>query len=180
MAKVAINGFGRIGRGFLRAAYGRSDIDIVAINDLTTPENLAYLLKYDSVLGNLAQKVTYTDDSISIDGKTLHVFKAKDPALIDWPSVGAEIVVESIKVLDRNGELIEEGRVTKVLASQCGVPVVPWVSCARDVLERRAPWASDLVARVEQAFGWPVIVKPCNLGSSAGVLPASAGGLVAL
>src|ERR1700722_10135776 len=93
--KVGINGFGRIGRNIVRASLGNPAIEFVAINDITDSHTLAHLLKYDSVLGNLAQKVTYTDDSISIDGKTLHVFKAKDPALIDWPSVGAEIVVES-------------------------------------------------------------------------------------
>src|SRR6201981_4024839 len=93
--KVGINGFGRIGRNIVRASLGNSAIEFVAVNDITDSKTLAHLLKYDSVLGNLHQKVTHTDDSIAVDGKSFRVFKTKDPADIDWPSVGAEIVIES-------------------------------------------------------------------------------------
>ncbi len=93
--KVGINGFGRIGRNIYRAAMGDNKIDIVAVNDITDPQTLAHLLKYDSVLGNLKSKVTHGEDSIGVDGKTIRVFKEKDPAKIDWPSLGIELVVES-------------------------------------------------------------------------------------
>jgi glyceraldehyde 3-phosphate dehydrogenase len=93
--KVGINGFGRIGRNVLRASLGNPDIEVVAVNDLTSPATLAHLLKYDSILGNLKHDVTATEDSISIDGKTLKVFAEKDPAKLPWESVGAQIVVES-------------------------------------------------------------------------------------
>jgi glyceraldehyde 3-phosphate dehydrogenase len=93
--KVGINGFGRIGRNVFRTALGNPDIEFVAVNDLTTPATLAHLLKYDSILGNLKNEISYTDDSITVDGKTIKVFAQRDPAQLDWASVGAEIVVES-------------------------------------------------------------------------------------
>ncbi|QMV17640.1 type I glyceraldehyde-3-phosphate dehydrogenase [Granulicella sp. 5B5] len=93
--KVGINGFGRIGRNVFRSALGNPDIEFVAVNDLTTPATLAHLLKYDSILGNLKNEISHTDDSITVDGKTIKVFAQRDPAALDWASVGAEIVVES-------------------------------------------------------------------------------------
>src|ERR1044071_8557546 len=93
--RVGINGFGRIGRNILRTSLGSSDIEYVAVNDITDPPTLAYLLKHDSILGNLKNNVQPGKDSISIDGKSLHVFAEKDPAKIDWDSVGAQIVIES-------------------------------------------------------------------------------------
>jgi len=93
--KVGINGFGRIGRNVLRASLQDSNLEFVAVNDLTDPKTLAHLLKYDSVLGNLPNKVTAGSDSISVDGKTIKVFKEKDPAALPWESVGAQVVIES-------------------------------------------------------------------------------------
>lgn len=93
--KVGINGFGRIGRNVLRSALGDKDFDIVAVNDLTDTKTLAHLLKYDSILGNLDQEVTATENTITVAGDTFRVFAEKDPALIPWEEVGAEIVVES-------------------------------------------------------------------------------------
>jgi glyceraldehyde 3-phosphate dehydrogenase len=93
--KVGINGFGRIGRNILRTALGDKEIDFVAVNDITDTRTLAHLLKYDSVLGNLEQEITATDNSITVDGDEVRVFSERDPALIDWESVGAEIVIES-------------------------------------------------------------------------------------
>jgi glyceraldehyde 3-phosphate dehydrogenase len=93
--KVGINGFGRIGRNLYRAAMGDKDIDIVAVNDITDPETLAHLLKYDSVLGNLQADVGHGEDHIKVDGTRIKVFKERDPAKIDWPSLGASVVVES-------------------------------------------------------------------------------------
>jgi glyceraldehyde 3-phosphate dehydrogenase len=93
--KVGINGFGRIGRNVFRTALGNPDIEFVAVNDLTTPATLAHLLKYDSILGNLKQTITFGDDFIAVDGKKIKVFAERDPAKLDWASVGAQIVVES-------------------------------------------------------------------------------------
>jgi glyceraldehyde 3-phosphate dehydrogenase len=93
--KVGINGFGRIGRNVLRTALGDSNLEFVAVNDLTDPKTLAHLLKYDSILGNLPHKITAGPDSISIDGKTIKVFKEKDPGALPWESVGAQVVIES-------------------------------------------------------------------------------------
>jgi glyceraldehyde 3-phosphate dehydrogenase len=93
--KVGINGFGRIGRNIVRAALHRSDVEFVAVNDLTDTKTLAHLLKYDSVLGTIGAEVTHDADSITVGGKKIKVFATKDPAQLDWASVGAEIVVES-------------------------------------------------------------------------------------
>ncbi|MFN6964800.1 MAG: type I glyceraldehyde-3-phosphate dehydrogenase [Pyrinomonadaceae bacterium] len=93
--KVGINGFGRIGRNVLRASLGDADFDFVAVNDLTDTRTLAHLLKYDSVLGNLEQQIDHTDNSITVDGDEIRVFSEKDPALIPWEEVGAEVVIES-------------------------------------------------------------------------------------
>ncbi|MGD0888654.1 MAG: type I glyceraldehyde-3-phosphate dehydrogenase [Acidobacteriaceae bacterium] len=93
--KVGINGFGRIGRNVFRTAIGNPDIEFVAVNDLTTPATLAHLLKYDSILGNLKNEITHGEDFIAIDGKKIKVFAERDPAKLDWASVGAQIVVES-------------------------------------------------------------------------------------
>jgi glyceraldehyde 3-phosphate dehydrogenase len=118
--KVGINGFGRIGRNVFRTAIGDRDIDIVAINDITDPKTLAYLLKHDSVLGNLDADVKATGtDSISVNGKAIRVFKEKDPANIDWPSLGVQVVVESTGFFT-NGEDAKKhlrGSVKKVIIS---------------------------------------------------------------
>ena len=93
--KVGINGFGRIGRNILRTAIADKELEFVAVNDLTDPKTLAHLLKYDSILGNLHHDIRAEKDSISVDGKSIRVFAEKDPAKLDWASVGAQVVVES-------------------------------------------------------------------------------------
>lgn len=93
--KVGINGFGRIGRNVLRTALGDSEIEFVAVNDLTDTKTLAHLLKYDSLLGNLEEEVTATENTIKVGGKEVKVFAEKDPSVIDWNSVGAQVVIES-------------------------------------------------------------------------------------
>ncbi|HJT87228.1 MAG TPA: type I glyceraldehyde-3-phosphate dehydrogenase [Bryobacteraceae bacterium] len=93
--KVGINGFGRIGRNVVRAGFDRKDIEFVAVNDLTDTKTLAHLLKYDSVLGPLHENIIADADSITVAGKKIRVFATKDPAQLDWSSVGAQIVVES-------------------------------------------------------------------------------------
>jgi glyceraldehyde 3-phosphate dehydrogenase len=93
--KVGINGFGRIGRNVVRAALHRNDIEFVAVNDLTDTKTLAHLLKYDSVLGTLPVEIKAEEDAIVVGGKRIKVFATKDPAQLDWNSVGAQIVIES-------------------------------------------------------------------------------------
>jgi glyceraldehyde 3-phosphate dehydrogenase len=93
--KVGINGFGRIGRNVLRTALGDADIDFVAVNDLTDTRTLAHLLKYDSVMGNLEQEISAGENSIKVGADEFRVFAEKDPALIPWDEIGAEIVIES-------------------------------------------------------------------------------------
>ena len=93
--KVGINGFGRIGRNVFRAALGDSGIDIVAANDITDANTLAHLLKYDSVLGNLAKDVRADGDTIVAGGESFKVLKERDPAKLPWKDLGVEIVIES-------------------------------------------------------------------------------------
>ncbi|HKE02942.1 MAG TPA: type I glyceraldehyde-3-phosphate dehydrogenase [Blastocatellia bacterium] len=93
--KVGINGFGRIGRNVLRSALGDKEIDFVAVNDLTDTETLAHLLKYDSILGNLEEEISFTENTIKVAGDEFRVFAEKDPAKIPWEEVGAQVVVES-------------------------------------------------------------------------------------
>ena len=92
--KVAINGFGRIGRMAFRAGLANKDIEFVALNDLTDAATLAHLLKYDSVQGVLEADVTHTDRSLSVDGKEIQIYQEKDPANIPWGEVDAEIIME--------------------------------------------------------------------------------------
>ncbi|MGA7312724.1 MAG: type I glyceraldehyde-3-phosphate dehydrogenase [Silvibacterium sp.] len=117
--KVGINGFGRIGRNVFRAALGDPKIDIVAVNDLTSPATLAHLLKYDSILGNLKNEISSTNDSITVDDKTIKVFAERDPAKLDWNSTGAQIVVESTGIFTdaAKAKAHLQGPVKKVIIS---------------------------------------------------------------
>src|SRR5580700_1029660 len=93
--KVGINGFGRIGRNVVRAGLHRSNIEFVAANDLTDTKTLAHLLKYDSILGQLHEDIKVDGDSIVVAGKRIKIFAIKDPAELDWSSLGVQVVVES-------------------------------------------------------------------------------------
>ena len=95
MTKIAINGFGRIGRGFLRAAHGRKEFEVVAINDLASAENLAYLLKYDTVYGRAKFSVASAQGALVVDGKNVSVIAEKDPAKLPWKDMQIDIVIES-------------------------------------------------------------------------------------
>jgi glyceraldehyde 3-phosphate dehydrogenase len=95
MVRVAINGFGRIGRCFYRSSHGRPEIEVVAVNDLTTPENLAYLLKYDSVYGRADFDVKAGEKALVTDGKTIPVLAEKDPSKLPWKDMNVDIVLES-------------------------------------------------------------------------------------
>jgi glyceraldehyde 3-phosphate dehydrogenase len=117
--KVGINGFGRIGRNILRASMSDPDIEFVAVNDITDPRTLAHLLKYDSVLGNLEGDVGWAEDCIRVGGRSVKVFKVKDPAQLDWKSVGAQIVVESTGLFTKGPDAAKHIRdtVKKVIIS---------------------------------------------------------------
>ncbi len=94
--RIGINGFGRIGRNYFRAALAQgADLEIVAVNDLTSPEALAHLLKYDSVGGRLTESVEVKDGNIVVDGKTIRVLAERDPAKLPWGELGVDIVIES-------------------------------------------------------------------------------------
>ncbi|MGB1779672.1 MAG: type I glyceraldehyde-3-phosphate dehydrogenase [Longimicrobiales bacterium] len=95
--RVAINGFGRIGRNVLRSAKqaGNTDIDFVAVNDLTSPETLAHLLKYDSVHGRYPGSVEVSDEGLIVDGDPIKVFSERDPAALPWSDLGVDVVIES-------------------------------------------------------------------------------------
>jgi glyceraldehyde 3-phosphate dehydrogenase len=93
--KVAINGFGRIGRLVYRQIYNMEGIDVVAINDLTSPEVLAHLLKYDSAQGRFGQEVTHTENSIVVNGDDIKIYAQKDPAQIPWGAHDVDVVIES-------------------------------------------------------------------------------------
>lgn len=96
MTRIGINGFGRIGRNFLRAALAQnSNLEIVAVNDLSDPAGLAHLLKYDSITGRLNAVVTAEGDSIIVNGKTIKVLAERDPANLPWKQLGVDIVIES-------------------------------------------------------------------------------------
>ncbi len=117
--KVGINGFGRIGRNFFRTAMNDSGMDIVAVNDITDPKTLAHLLKYDSVFGILDAEVGFGDDCVRVNGKSIRVFKVKDPADLDWTSLGAQVVVESTGLFTKAEDAKKhlKGTVKKVIIS---------------------------------------------------------------
>jgi glyceraldehyde 3-phosphate dehydrogenase len=117
--KVGINGFGRIGRNVFRTSLGDPDIDFVAVNDLTDTKTLAHLLKYDSVLGNLDHEITTTENGIRVEQEEFRVFSERDPAAIDWESVGAEIVIESTGLFTNAADAKKHlrGTVKKVIIS---------------------------------------------------------------
>ena len=119
MVRVGINGFGRIGRNFFRAAYGKKDLDIVAVNDLTDAATLAHLLKHDSALGTFSGKVTATKDTIVVDGEEVKVYSISDPGKIPWDEKDADIVLESTgRFTDReNASKHLESGVSKVVIS---------------------------------------------------------------
>jgi glyceraldehyde 3-phosphate dehydrogenase len=117
--RVGINGFGRIGRNILRASLVDPEIEYVAVNDITDPGTLAHLLKHDSILGNLKNSVEAGKDCIQIDGKSLKVFAERDPAKIDWDSVGAQVVIESTGLFTKAADARKHlrGGVKKVIIS---------------------------------------------------------------
>jgi glyceraldehyde 3-phosphate dehydrogenase (phosphorylating) len=102
--KVGINGFGRIGRNIMRAAMGDSNIDIVAVNDLTNAGTLAHLLKYDSILGNLHASISASGDKITVDKDEFQVLSIKDPAQLPWKDLGVDVVFESTGIFTKGAD----------------------------------------------------------------------------
>jgi glyceraldehyde 3-phosphate dehydrogenase len=95
MKKIAINGFGRIGRMCFRSLINNPHVEVVAINDLTDVKTLAHLLKYDSIHGRFAHAIDHTNDSIIVNGKVIKIYAAKDPATLPWGDLGVDVVIES-------------------------------------------------------------------------------------
>ena len=118
--KVGINGFGRIGRNFLRASYKDPDIQILAVNDITDSKTLAHLLKYDSVLGILEADIQAAEDAIIVDGKKIKVLSEKDPGNLPWKDLGVSVVIESTGLFRKKQDAakhIEQGGAEKVIIS---------------------------------------------------------------
>ena len=117
--KVGINGFGRIGRNVVRAALNNPELEFVAVNDLTDTRTLAHLTKYDSVLGQLPENVRIEGDSIVIGDRQIKVFATKDPAELDWSSLGVEVVIESTGRFTKAADAAKHlrGTVKKVIIS---------------------------------------------------------------
>ena len=120
--RVGINGFGRIGRAFTRLAVDRTDLEVVAVNDITDARTMAHLLEFDSTYGRLGRPVEYTADSLIVAGSPIAVLSERDPAAIDWARIGADIVVESTgKFRTRDGAALHlKGGARKVLISAPG------------------------------------------------------------
>jgi glyceraldehyde 3-phosphate dehydrogenase len=120
--RVGINGFGRIGRAFTRLALDRADLEVVAVNDITDARTLAHLLEFDSTYGRLGRKMEYADHALTIGGSQIAVLSQRDPALIDWAGLGADIVVEATgKFRGRDAAVAHlKGGAKKVLISAPG------------------------------------------------------------
>ena len=118
--KVGINGFGRIGRNFLRASHKDPDIEILAVNDITDSKTLAHLLKYDSVLGIFEADVQAAEDAIIVDGTKIKVLAERDPSNLPWKDLGVSIVIESTGLFRKRQDAakhIEQGGAEKVIIS---------------------------------------------------------------
>jgi len=121
--RVGINGFGRIGRNFFRAAKEQGvDIDFVAVNDLGDRATMAHLLKHDSVMGNLAADIVATDDGISVDGDVLKVLSVRDPKELPWGELGVDVVIESTGIFasrDKAAWHLEAGAPLVMVSAPC-------------------------------------------------------------
>jgi glyceraldehyde 3-phosphate dehydrogenase len=133
--RVGINGFGRIGRNIMRAARGSTDIDFVAVNDLTNAKTLAHLLKYDSILGNLEATVKATADGIAVDQEEFKVLSVKDPAQLPWKDLGVDVVFESTGIFtarDGAAKHIEAGAKKVIITAPAKGPDVTVVLGVND------------------------------------------------
>ncbi len=146
--RVAVNGFGRIGRNFFRAAKQRDiDIDFVAVNDLTDPESLALLLKYDSVHGRYAGTVEAAADGLVVDGDELRVFSERDPADLPWADLDVDVVIESTGFFRKRAEAakhLEAGAKKVIISAPSPDPDVTIVLGAND--DEYDPNAHDVIS----------------------------------
>ncbi len=133
--KVGINGFGRIGRNIMRAAMDDDSIDIVAVNDLTTTQTLAHLLKYDSILGNLKADIKANGDRITVDEDEFQVLSVKDPAQLPWKSLGVDVVFESTGIFtdrDSAAKHLSAGAKKVVITAPAKKPDLTVVLCVNE------------------------------------------------
>ena len=105
--KVAINGFGRIGRNLFRTSVDQTDFEIAALNDITTAQTLAHLLKYDSIFGKFTRKVEASENYIAVDGQEIRVFAERDPENLPWRDLGIDLVVESTGLFRKRNEAMK-------------------------------------------------------------------------
>jgi glyceraldehyde 3-phosphate dehydrogenase len=120
MAKVAINGFGRIGRAIFKIILGTPALEVVAVNDIIPPDNLAYLLKYDTVYGRYGEEIGNTDNGLTVNGKDYPVYNIKDPSQLPWEDLGVDIAIESTGVFTKQDDLkkhIEAGAKYVILSA---------------------------------------------------------------
>src|SRR3989344_3388741 len=121
MANIAINGFGRIGRIFFRQAFDMPGLEIVAINDLGDLENLAYLLKYDSVYRQYDKEVSFDENNLIVAGKKIAVLKEKNPTALPWGKLGIDVVVESTGIFEE----YEKAKVHLAAGAKRGIITAP-------------------------------------------------------
>lgn len=168
MLRIAINGFGRIGRTTLRAGWDRKGLSFVAVNDLTEPKILAHLLKYDSVFRAFNHKVTAGKDHLKIDGKIIPVFTQTDPALIPWKSANVDVVVESTgrftKLADAQKHLTAGAKKVVISAPSDEAPTflmgVNHAACKKsDTVVNNASCTTNSVAPVAQILAESLGVK---------------------
>lgn len=129
--KIAINGFGRIGRIFFRQAFGNPNLEFVAINDLGSPENLSYLLKYDTVYGKYDKNVELTDNKLKVDGNEIKLLAEKEPGKLPWKELNVDIVVESTGVFesrDKAAPHLDAGAKRVVITAPAKDEITPTVT----------------------------------------------------
>ena len=142
MTKVAINGFGRIGRSAFKIARERKDIEIVAINDLTDTKTLAYLLAHDSNYGAYNREVTFDDQSITVDGESVKVFAEKDPTALPWGDLGVDVVIESTGFFtdaEGAGKHVQAGAKRVVISGPTKSDGVDMIVLGRAIFEAENP-----------------------------------------
>lgn len=130
MAKVAINGLGRIGRATLKVVLGNPDLELVAVNDIASPENIAYLIKYDTVYGRFGEKVTAKSGKLNIDGESFEFLSERDPAKLPWKKLDVDIVFESTGFFtdkDSAGKHVEAGAKFVIISAPTKSEDVPTI-----------------------------------------------------
>jgi glyceraldehyde 3-phosphate dehydrogenase len=158
MAKVAINGFGRIGRAAFKIALDTPQLEVVAVNDIVPTDNLAYLLKYDTVYGRYPKSVTHTDHSLIVDSREYPVYSVKDPAELPWEELGVDIAIESTGRFTKAEDLkkhIEAGAKYVILSA----PV-------------KGDGIGTVVHGVQQADGEPARIISCASCTTNAITPA--------